>query len=75
MGNQVVVDIQISADEYQKMYAGVAKNVFCYARDGRRIRFPAHILRQFVTREGVVGAFLIRFSKDNKFAGIDRLVP
>ncbi|WNO07636.1 DUF2835 domain-containing protein [Teredinibacter sp. KSP-S5-2] len=71
--NTVIVDIQISAEEYQKMYAGTAKNVLCVARDGRRIRFPAPILRPFVTRQGISGAFQIYFDQNNKFVGIDRL--
>lgn len=74
MGSQVIVDIHISTDEYQKSYAGVARDVLCFARDGRKVRFPAHILRGFVTHHGISGSFVIRFGKDNKFQGIDRLV-
>ncbi|MBU2984166.1 DUF2835 domain-containing protein [Saccharophagus degradans] len=55
------------------MYAGAAKHVLAYTRDGRSIRFPAHILRPFVTRDGVQGSFVIEFDQNNRFVGINRL--
>ena len=69
----IVADIFISAEEMLKLYEGAAKNASVVARDGRRIEFPAHILRPFVTREGVSGSFAIYFDRDRKFQRIDRL--
>lgn len=69
----VVVNLVIEAEEYQRMYSGSARDVLCRSVDGRRIRFPANILRPFVTREGIRGRFLINFSDDNRFQSITRL--
>ena len=69
----IVVDLSISADEYIKLYQGVARDVFVYSRDGRKVRFPAGILQPFVTRKGIKGSFCISFDSDQKFSGIKRL--
>ena len=73
MSQSVIVDLNISPDEFLKLYEGIAENVNARARDGRRIRFPARILRSFVAREGVQGSFLIHFDDAMKFQSIDRL--
>jgi uncharacterized protein YqjF (DUF2071 family) len=41
--------------------------------DGRSIQFPANVLRQFVTSEGVQGIFEMEFDADNKFVGLRRV--
>ena len=71
--SQLVVDISISADEYLKLYEGVAKDVVTQATDGRVVRFPARILQPFVTRSGVSGRFAIHFNQQNRFMGIERV--
>lgn len=71
--SRLIVDLTLSAEKYQLMYAGAAKHVLAYSRDGRSIRFPAHILRPFVTREGVQGSFVIEFDQNNRLVGINRL--
>ncbi len=73
MSKSITIDIAISSEEYLKLYQGVAKDVFTVSRDGRRIRFPAQVLRPFVTREGIRGSFRIHFDQNNKFKAIDRL--
>lgn len=73
MQDFIIVDISISADEYLKVYQGAARDVVTQSRDGRQIRFPAHILRRFVTRDGIRGSFCIYFDQDRKFRSINRL--
>ncbi|PCJ19945.1 MAG: hypothetical protein COB04_04995 [Gammaproteobacteria bacterium] len=70
---KILVDLSISQDEFISWYQGHAKSVVATARDGRSVSFPAKILQPFVTREGICGAFEIRFGKDNKFSSIRRL--
>ncbi|BFM16429.1 hypothetical protein R50073_26120 [Maricurvus nonylphenolicus] len=69
----LVVNLMIPADEYQLMYQGVVKDVVTRAVDGRTVRFPAHILRPFVTHDGVSGRFQIIFDDDHRFQTIKRL--
>ena len=69
----LIVDLVISAEEFQKLYQGSAKHVLCHSQDGRRVRFPASILRQFVTMQGISGRFQITFDDENRFSNIMRL--
>jgi len=71
---QFVVDLYISPDEYQKLYAGVAQAVTARSIDGRRLRFPANALRQFVTAQGVKGRFELVVSEENKLVECRRLI-
>ncbi len=71
--NEIIVDLRISRDEYLKLYRGQSSMVSTRARDGRRVRFPANILRPWVLHDGIRGCFRIRFSVDGKFQDIQRL--
>ncbi|MGH1469916.1 MAG: DUF2835 domain-containing protein [Cellvibrionaceae bacterium] len=70
---ELVVDLTISSDEFERLYAGQVKTVLATSRDGRRVRFPANILVPFVEREGIRGSFAIAFDIENKFQQIRRL--
>ena len=69
----LVVNLVIAADEYLRVYAGSARQVSTISVDGRRVSFPANILRQFVTRDGIRGRFLIQFDNDNRFHSVRKL--
>lgn len=69
----IIINIDISADEYLKLYKGQAKDVVTRAMDGRTVRFPAAILQPFVQRSGVKGRFRIVFDSKGKFQGIERV--
>lgn len=65
--------LAISADEFQRLYSGSVRDVVALAEDGRRIRFPASILRPYVQHTGVQGYFVLHFNEENRFQGIERL--
>jgi len=67
------VDISISADQFVRLYAGSAKDVFVVSREGVSIRFPGKILNRFVTRDGIYGTFAIQFDRNNKLVNIQRI--
>ncbi len=69
----IIVNLVISAEEFQRLYEGSAKAVYAHSIDGRSIRFPAHILRPFVQHTGVRGTFQIDFDEENRFNAIRRL--
>jgi len=69
----ITFSLNISADEYLKSYTGTARSVLAKSEDGRRIRFPAEVLRPFVTHAGIAGRFCIVFDADNRFKRIERL--
>jgi len=70
---QIIVDVDISPDEWLKLYQGVATDVHTRARDGRSVRFPARILSRFFLKDGVRGSFRILFDDAGKFTSIERL--
>lgn len=69
----IVVSLHISRDDYLSFYQGQVQTVVATATDGRRVRFPAGILKHVVGHEGVHGTFRITFDGNNKFSGITRL--
>ncbi|TNC88271.1 DUF2835 domain-containing protein [Thalassolituus sp.] len=73
MSQEVIVDIYISADEYQRYYRGSASRVVATTSDGRTVQFPAGVLQRVVGHDGVRGRFAIRFSQAGKFESIERL--
>lgn len=69
---QVTVTLAIDAEDYRRHYGGGVRDVVAVTNDGRTLRFPATILREVVTRDGVHGRFVIRYSEQGKFTGIER---
>lgn len=73
MSRQIVVDIVISASEYQRYYSGSVSNVQATTIDGLKVRFPASVLQKVVTHDGISGRFVITFSDAGKFEKIERI--
>jgi len=65
--------LNLSADQYLKVYQGIAKNISAQADDGRRIAFPAQNIKQFLTHDGVYGYFEMELTAENKFVSIKKL--
>lgn len=65
--------LNISADLYLSYYEGAARAVVVESFDGRSIQFPANVLQQFVTRDGIQGVFEMEFDEKNKFVAIRRI--
>jgi hypothetical protein len=70
---EIVIDLHITADEYQKYYQQPGTVVCGDARDGRKVRFPANILHPYISYSGVKGTFRVLFNEDGKFLSIDKL--
>ncbi|RYY75544.1 MAG: DUF2835 family protein [Gammaproteobacteria bacterium] len=69
----IIVPLKIYPDEFQRLYEGNVKEVSARSIDGLRVRFPANILRSYVTHAGVIGTFAIHFSDENKFLSIEKI--
>ncbi len=69
----LVVKLAIDAEEMQRWYRGSAKEVLAYSLEGKKVRFPASVLRPFVTREGVHGHFRIIFDSHHKLRGVEQI--
>lgn len=74
MSNQIlIIELNISADDYLRYYSGQIKSVNATAMDGRRVQFPASILQKVVTHMGVHGRFAIEFDSAGRFQSIHRV--
>lgn len=69
----LIVNLMISPEEYQRLYQGAVRDVLATSVDGRRVRFPATILRPFVTHTGVRGRFRIVFDENHRFQTIEKI--
>lgn len=65
--------LNLSYEQYAKVYQGIAKNVSVVADDGRRIEFPAGKIQPFLTRQGISGRFVLELTAENKLVSIQQL--
>ncbi len=65
--------LNLTYDQYFKVYQGIAKNVFVVADDGRKIAFPAGKIQPFLTKQGISGHFEMELTSENKFVSIKKL--
>jgi hypothetical protein len=65
-----VIDLKISAEDYKASYLEPYQ-VLALSRDGQRLRFPANILRPYVTHHGIDGTFLIHTDDRHRFLAIE----
>ena len=73
MNQAIQFTLNLSYQKFLAVYEGHAQYVVTQAIDGRTIRFPADILKPYLTREGIQGSFIINFTENNKFHSIKRL--
>ncbi|ANO52084.1 DUF2835 domain-containing protein [Woeseia oceani] len=71
--NFVVVQLAIDSDRLLRLYQGSARVVVAVAENGQTVRFPANILREHVSHDGVHGRFRIEFAANGKFSRMSRL--
>ena len=71
--SKVKFSLNIPQDVLLSYYEGTARAVVARSLDGRSIQFPANVLRQFVTSEGVRGIFEMEFDEYNKFVNMRRV--
>ena len=69
----IIVPLKIYPEEFQRLYEGNVRDVSARSIEGLKVRFPANILRPYVTHAGVMGTFAIHFSDENKFHSIEKI--
>ncbi len=73
MNQSIRFSLQISYEQYLRVYQGTAKNISVVADDGRRIAFPAGKVQSFLTRDGINGYFEMVINSENKFIELIKL--
>lgn len=69
----ILFNLKITPEDYLIYYQGTANTVSTRSVDGRVVRFPAGILRPFVTQKGISGLFAVQIDARGKFKKITRL--
>jgi len=65
--------LSIPADEFLAYYQGVAQNVLTISVEGKSLQFPAHVLRPYLTDQGIYGEFVLQCDQRNKFKSIRKV--
>jgi len=71
--NRYEFHLRITADEYLDYYRGKARYVVVCCATGQNVQFPASLLQQFVTLEGISGHFALTCDEQNKNPRLERL--
>jgi hypothetical protein len=67
---EVRFSLSISSVQFLSFYRGRAREIQVRRVEGRVVRFPANILRPFMTDAGVRGEFVLEFDECSKFIRI-----
>ena len=65
--------LNIPAETYRHYYQGQANEVQVQTLDGQNLRFPAAILRPYLSHAGVSGLFELEFDENQHFVSLQRL--
>ena len=65
--------LQISPEQYLEYYRGNARHVLARCTSGQTVRFPASLLRRFITNEGIHGDFILTCDENNKCIDLQRV--
>ena len=66
------LNIRISEQEWLRYYTGQVRTVICKSTEGQTISIPAHRLRPFTTKEGIVGRFRLKLD-GNRFVSLEKI--
>lgn len=68
------LNLNISSIELQKLYSsGGQAPVIATAIDGRKVQFPAAILKPWLTHSGIRGQFRLYFDQNNRMKQVQKL--
>ncbi len=70
---EYIVALNITAEDYRRMYSGGARHVVALDREGCSIQFPATALRPFVSHDGIRGTFSILVDEQHKLLEVRQL--
>ena len=73
--NRYAFQLRISAEQYLDYYRGTAKSVIVRATSGQTVQFPASLLQQFVSTEGIHGDFVLCCDDHHKCVELQKISP
>jgi Protein of unknown function (DUF2835) len=67
--------LDISAERYLDYYRGMVQQALVRSTSGETVRFPASMLKAFVTPAGIHGDFVLTCDDEHRGAQLRRLGP
>jgi integrase len=71
--NRYEFHLSITAEQYLDYYRGTARHVLVRCATGQTVQFPASLLQQFVTPEGINGNFALSCDEHHRHPHLERL--
>ena len=71
--NRYEFQLRITADQYLDYYRGTVRQVVVRCTTGQNVQFPASLLQQFVTPEGIRGSFALTCDEHHRNPRLERL--
>jgi hypothetical protein len=65
--------LRISADHYLEYYRGTVRQVVARCTTGQNVQFPASLLQQYVTADGISGHFVLICDENNRNPTLEKL--
>jgi hypothetical protein len=65
--------LRLTADQYLDYYRGTARHVIVRSASGENVQFPASLLQQFVTPDGILGDFALTCDDNHRNSRLQRL--
>jgi hypothetical protein len=65
--------LRITPEQYLDYYRGTARYVVARCTTGQNVQFPASLLQQFVTLDGIRGDFTLTCDDDLRNSRLERL--
>ena len=71
--NRYEFHLRITADQYLDYYRGTVRHVVVRCTTGQNVQFPASLLQQFVTTDGITGRFALTCDAQFRNSRLERL--
>ena len=65
--------LQLSKEQIEQYYRGDIGYVQVKDQTGREIRFPLDRIKPYITRDGIVGEFALRYDENNRFLSLEKI--
>ena len=65
--------LNIPLNDFMAYYQGAAQDVVAVSAEGVRVKFPAYVLRPYLSGDGIYGEFVVACDEHNKFKSIRKV--
>ncbi len=69
----VEFSLSISSDEYLNYYRGQVKWVVAISNKGLKVKFPANLLKPYISRNGIKARFILKYLTSGKAVSLTKI--